>query len=134
MNAQRKKSAVNKYGPQKELSKEELIELLNSDEKNYTSEEVVEILEAIAEFEPDQQNNQGKEKPNTGSNKKFEEWKVIPEYKEITDAMDKVIGRKLVGFKKDAQAPIRTTSITQERADLLNSQSENTLVRLFEAE
>lgn len=128
MNTQRKKSAVNKYGPLN-LTREVLVEQLNADEKNYTSEEVVEILEALESYE-----SPGPilEKPK-GNNVKYEEWKVKPVYKDVKDGMDKVIGRKLSGFEKDAQKPIRSTTISPDRAELLNAQSENTLVRLYEA-
>ncbi len=60
------------------------------------------------------------------------EWKVKPVYEDIKDGMGAVIGRKLKSFEKDAQKAIRTTSITEDKAAILNSQSENTLVRLFE--
>lgn len=49
MNANSKKAAVKKYSADefKGLSKEEIIELLNNDEKGYSSEDVVEIVEAL---------------------------------------------------------------------------------------
>lgn len=127
MNTQRKNAAVKKYGALN-LPKEELVEQLNSDEKNYTSDEVVEILEAMESYQAPEE----KEKPK-GNNVKYEEWKVKALYKDITDGLDKVIGRKLTGFEKDAQKPIRTTTISPDRAELLNTQAENTLLFLYEA-
>lgn len=57
------------------------------------------------------------ETENRDLNRTYEEWKV----------------RRVNGeFEKDSQKPIRTTRITPERAEILNSQSANTLVRLYE--
>lgn len=49
MNANSKKAAVKKYSADefKGSSKEQIIELLNADDKNYSSEDVVEIVEAL---------------------------------------------------------------------------------------
>lgn len=129
MNAQRKKSAVLKYGSQKDLPKQDLIDLLNSDEKNYTSEEVVEILDAIEEFEAESPTAAAAKSGNI----RFEEWKVKPIF-EKQRGDDGSMRNVCTGFEKDALKPIRVTSITRERADLLNTQSVNTLVRLYEAE
>lgn len=62
----------------------------------------------------------------------FEEWKVKPIY-EKQRGDDGTMQNVCVDFEKDALKPIRKTSISQERADLLNSQSENTLLRLYPA-
>lgn len=134
MNAQRKKSAVMKYGDQKDLPKQELIDLLNSDEKNYTSDEVVEILQAIEEYKFENAGTQESKADKVKSvNAKFEEWKVKAIY-EKQRGDDGTMSNVCVGFEKDAQAPIRVTYIAREKADLLNMQSANTLVRLYEAQ
>lgn len=65
-------------------------------------------------------------------NKIYEEFPVKPEYEIVTDQLGKVIGKKLTGYKKDALEPLRTVSIDPAKAEILNSQSENTLVHLFE--
>lgn len=67
-------------------------------------------------------------------NKVYEEFQVEAQYEDVTDQMGKVLGRKLTGFEKKKDKPIRTTAITPERAEYLNSQSENTGVRLYEKE
>ncbi len=64
-------------------------------------------------------------------NKTFEEWKVKPLYEKQRGDDGKMVN-VCTSFEKDAQKPIRVTSITPEKADELNSQSENTLVRLYE--
>lgn len=138
----RKNAAVNKYAAQKDLPKDELIDLINSDEKQYTSDEVVEIVEALGNLnggdnsgDQGDQNNTNTQLADTGNaNKKYEEWKVKPIYEDVTDAMDKVIGRKFIRFDKDAQSANRITFISPDTAEILNSQSENTLLHLFEAE
>lgn len=64
----------------------------------------------------------------------YEEWRVEPQYKDVVDALGVVIGRKLTGFDKSGSKPVRITSITPERAEYLNQQSENSLLRLYEVE
>jgi len=126
MNAIRKKAALKVFEPLA-VGKtwEEIKEMVLADEKGYTDEEAVEIAETLTANPP---------KKTESTNVVFEEWKVKPAYKDIKDGMDNIIGRKLTGFEKDAQSPIRKTSISRDRAELLNSQSENTLTRLYEAE
>ena len=65
-------------------------------------------------------------------NKKYEEWRVEPKYEDVKDEMGKTIGRKLKEFEKLKM--LRRTSISESTAIELNSQSENTGVRLFEVE
>jgi len=121
MNAKRKEAAVKFFTPLIEgKSAFEAKEFILADEKKYSEAEADEIMAAIAT-------------PSASSNIIFEEWKVKPVYEDIKDAMGNNLGRKLKEFEKDAQKAIRTTSISQERADLLNTQSENTLTRLFPA-
>lgn len=126
-------SAVAKYLPI--TGEEARLEAIRADEKGYTDEEVQEILSAIAQaLEPTTlTQSDGKTKSIRGTlNKTYEEWKVKPLYKDVLDYNDKVVGRKLIGFEKDAQKAIRVTSITPDKAEILNSQSENTLLRLYE--
>lgn len=133
MNAPRKKSAIAAYQEQFKAG-EDVMALLANDEKNYIDAEIKEIMAALEAGEGDAPQLKGKEEKTTGNlNKVYEEWKVKPAYEDITDAMGKVIGRKLTSFEKDAQKPIRVTSITPDKAELLNEQSENTLLRLYEA-
>jgi hypothetical protein len=68
--------------------------------------------------------------PQTTLNKKYEEWKVKPVY-EQQRGKDGSMCNVCTGFEKDAQKPIRVTNITPDKADILNSQSENTGVHLF---
>lgn len=150
MNAQRKKSAITKYQPifESGTTPDELRELLTQDEKKYPLEEVEEILFAITNPAPPAGSNpppppppppppagskQGEEnEAPVVLNKKYEEWSVEPVYEPITDATGKQIGRKLV--KYDKLKKIRTTTITSDKAEILNQQSENTKLRLFEVE
>lgn len=156
MNSFRKQAAVKKIRAMQGegKNKDEILDAMNSDDANYTSEEVVESLTAaddptylVTSAPPPTPgpNNQGsagnasqnqlstetKEAPAENLNRKYAEWKVLPVYEEVKDAMGKVLGRKLTGFKKDAQEPIKYTHITPARAEELNSQSANTLLMLY---
>jgi len=128
MNQNTKKAAVKKYGALKDdgQTKEQILDLLKADEKEFAEDEIAEIMDALFT-----ENSGQPGKPN--ANKKFEEWKVKPIY-EKQRGDDGTMRNVCVRFEKDAQKFIRVTSISQERADLLNTQSENTLVRLYEAE
>lgn len=55
-------------------------------------------------------------------NRDYEEWPVTVTYDED----------KKPSFKKAAQEPTRVTRITPDRAAEINSQSENTKIRLYE--
>lgn len=128
MNAQRKKAAVKAYADQLEgKSKQDVIDLLNADEKNYTSDEVVEIVDELFSDKP------GPQQKSSSLNRQYEEWKVKPLY-EKQRGDDGTMRNVCVGFEKDAQKHIRITNITPERAALLNMHSENTLVHLYEVE
>jgi hypothetical protein len=65
-------------------------------------------------------------------NKIYEEFPVRPQYEDVSDQLGKVIGKKLTGYKKESLEPIRTVSLDPAKAEILNSQSVNTLVHLFE--
>ena len=73
-------------------------------------------------------------KSTKSGNRKYEEWKVKPVYEKQRTGNDQSLRNVVVDFKKDAMEPIRTTTISPEKAEILNSQSENTLVRLYEVE
>lgn len=119
MNVQRKKGAVLKYTPLKDLgaTDEEIKDALAKDEKQYTPDEVEEIINAISRREePNKKNKSDKphETDETPLTSVYEEYKV--EY--IDGEFEK--GKK-----------IRETVISPETADALNSQSENTKIRLY---
>lgn len=129
-----KKSAVAKYAPMLAEGKgeDEIKSLLY--EENYSVDDVDEIWAALQEPgspAPVQNQNAPAIPVKKTVNKTFEEWKSSPVYETIYDGLGKKMGRKLTGFNKDGSKPLRKTSIAQEKADLLNAQSENTGVRLF---
>lgn len=112
MNAQRKKSAVTKYTPQKEqgLTPEELTNLLTQDEKGYTTDEINEIVEAIFNSPGTGEAAPGK-KATTGSH--HEEWRC--EIK-LTTQDGKVTGRAAEKVKMLRPC----VKISDEEADTLN--------------
>lgn len=90
-----------------------------------------------AENAADPKKSTGAENAAEGSsvvdfNKTYEEFKVSPVYKDVTDETGRKIGTKLTGFSKDSDKAIRKTRISEDKAKELNSQSENTGVRLYE--
>lgn len=107
MNTQRKNSAVKKFTAEKESgkSKDEVLELINSDEKQYSSDEAVEILVSV--FSEDEKDN-GQEKNKSKNPAKgvvyFVEWDV---------KIDKGVATKL-----KVSRPV--VKISQEEADTLN--------------
>lgn len=70
------------------------------------------------------------EAPKT-KNKVYEEFRVQPEFEAVHDAMGKMLGQKLKSFRKLDTKPVKTTSITEERAEDLNAQSINSGFRLY---
>lgn len=140
-----KKAAVAKYAPMlAEGKSEDDIKALLYEEK-YSIDDVSEIWEAISSGKVDGENPplppmpRGVNATDTPApaapvtkNKVYAEHKVTPEYEDILDGMGKKLGRKLTGFNKDSDKPIRTTSISPDKAEILNQQSENTLLRLYE--
>lgn len=132
------KAAVSKYLPMIEqgTSTEEIMEALALDEKGYSAEDINKIMEALTapdagkKPDPAKEVKQAEEKPTT-INKVYEEWKVKAV---VSQKLNLETGEKdrIVTFEKDAQAPIRKTSISPDKAEILNTQSENTLLRLFE--
>lgn len=104
MNAQRKNSAVKKYTAEKVAgkSKEEVLQLINDDEKQYTSEEAVEILEAV--FSEELADKKPTKKASKSDVVHYQEWDV-----EIT-------GGKAEKLK--ISRPV--VKITEEEANMLN--------------
>lgn len=107
MNAQRKKAAVTKYVALKDSgkNKEELLELINADEKKYTPDEVLEIIgEVLAEKKQGSTPPPSKKKKADVEGEYYEEWDVQisgGKYKKLT------ISRPVV-------------KITEEEAENLN--------------
>lgn len=167
MNNLKKEAALRKYQPLLTTNtKEQILDMLNADEKEYTSTEVLEIMEALNAEPGPAAGSQGPGEPgeNKGSigpgpdtqtlnttpppppeppkeepkkpatlNKVYEEWKVKAKY-EKQRGDDGTMRNVYVGCEKDAKDPIRTTSITPERAKQVNEQTENTLIHLYLAE
>lgn len=125
MNAPRKKAAIAAYTEQFKAG-EDVTALLAADEKKYTDAEIKEIVEAL---EAGDAPKEDAKKPAT-LNKLYEEWKVKPVY-EKQRAHDGTMINVCTGFEKDAQKANRVTSVTPETAEVYNTQSENTLLRLY---
>ena len=144
MHHMQKKAAAKKYGPLLigEDGEQKVSEAMKADQ--FSEEEIAEVI-----FEIKSQPNDGEqappppppvegdappppvvEAPKT-KNKVYEEFRVQPEFETVTDAMGKELGRKLTGFRKLDTKPIKTTSITEERAEELNAQSINSGFRLY---
>lgn len=152
-----KKAAIKKYSAlvTEGKNEEEIKAAIAADEKGFTTEEVNEIF---AEISVDGNNDStANQKPSVNSEETqkplvksktskvdqrksssekqdFEEWNVEPQYKEITDELGVVKGRKLTGFEKSGAKPNRTTRIHSHQAEELNSQSHNTKKRLYPVE
>lgn len=153
MHHMQKKAAAKKYGPLLigEDGEQKVSEAMKAD--HFKDEEIAEVI-----FEIKSQPNDGEqapppppplvgteeillngpgilqppvvEAPKT-KNKVYEEFRVQPEYEKVYDAMDRELGQKLTGFRKLDTKPIKTTSITEERAEELNAQSINSGFRLY---
>lgn len=144
MHHMQKKAAAKKYGPLLigEDGEQKVSEAMKADQ--FSEEEIAEVI-----FEIKSQPNDGEqapppppaegdapppppvvEAPKT-KNKVYEEFRVQPEFETVTDAMGKELGRKLTGFRKLDTKPVKTTSITEERAEDLNAQSINSGFRLY---
>jgi hypothetical protein len=132
MNNLKKKAAVAKYGQMflDGTNAADLKAAIEADDKKFTPEETTEILEAALEYQPEEKKAKGGDAPAAETkNKIYEEWRVESEYKEVKDEMGTVKGKKLTGFKKITK--VRETSITADKAETLNSQSQNTGLRLY---
>lgn len=151
MHHMQKKAAAKKYGPLLigEDGEQKVSEAMKADQ--FSEEEISEVI-----FEIKSQPNDGEQAPPpppVGSegnlsvgpgnppppvveapktkNKVYEEFRVQPEFETVTDAMGKELGRKLTGFRKLDTKPVKTTAITEERAEELNAQSINSGFRLY---
>ena len=147
MHHMQKKAAAKKYGPLLigEDGEQKVSEAMKAD--HFKDEEIEEVI-----FEIKSQPNEGEdtppppltegptdfiappppmvEAPKT-KNKVYEEFRVQPEYEKVYDAMDRELGQKLTGFRKLDTKPVKTTSITEQRAEELNAQSINSGFRLY---
>lgn len=146
MNILRKDAAVKKFTAAyaNGATAEELRTIIAQDEKDYSASEIEEIVSAIINQEPPDNsqvlpgadiNGPGDSQLSEAQktlNKLYEEWQVEPngemikQYKKDERPVDDKCFEKL---KK-----LRITSITPERAELLNQQSENTNLRLYPVE
>lgn len=122
MNAPRKKAAVAAYQSAFDEGKD-VVSLLKADEKNYTDDEITEIIGA---FEV-----KGK-KVITGS-QKYECWKAKPVYKFSISEETGEKEKKLEKVEKIGEKPISTHSMEERHADILNAQVDNSGVYYFTA-
>lgn len=126
----------------------------NSEDLKYTPDEVTEILSMAIVYTGDGPAKPGTDKAGSGAqgpgtakaepkvngdqpdaaatlNKNYEEYEVEPKYIYHENPFNKNEKRKeLTGFEKVRK--LRTTAITPTRAETLNSQSEQSLRRLYE--
>jgi len=128
MNAQRKKAAIAAY--QDFQTREAFNEAIAVDTKNYTADEITEIGDAIFGTSSVEQSAE-KENEKKSLNEDYEEWKVEPiaqkiiEYRKENKPFDDSC------FEKAGAKAVRITRITPDKAEILNSQSENTGTRLY---
>jgi hypothetical protein len=142
MNALVKKAAVAKYGPllkseamgTAEIEAELRAEVTGKDgKKKYSDADVIELLEAILDYKPEPPKTAAKkEKVNSQAGEHsiaFEEWSVEPRYKNHPAQRGNQPWREFVGFTRIKK--VKDTTTNQRHADVLNEQSENTLLRLY---
>ncbi len=121
MNALKKKAAVKKYAAEKEAgkTKEEILELLNADEKEYASEEVVEILEEVfAEGDSNKNTPPAKKSKKKDDAVHYQEWDV------------QITGKTYEKLKVSREV----VKITEEEAETLNhgvSQGGNNYAKMY---
>jgi hypothetical protein len=116
---------------------------IKADPAKYKAGEIDEILDALYAAPAAQGQDEAEADPgfdpsepdkpvissSKGLNKDYEEWTVDPQWEDIRNEMDKITGRKIVGWTKLKK--LRVTRVTVRIAEELNSQSQNTLLRLF---
>jgi len=113
MNHMRLQSALKNYADKKGLEKDELIELLNADEKQYTSDEVVEIVAALQDStNPGSNSGDNGEDKATPEGEYFEEWDV--------QIIAKQEGDKVVNEAKKLTISRPIVKITEFEAETLN--------------
>lgn len=131
MNAQRKKAAIAAY--QDFQTREAFNEAIAVDTKNYTADEIAEIGDAIFSA-----GNQPPAVPPVEEgdkktlNEDYEEWKVEPIAKKIIEYRKENKPFDDSCFEKAGAKPVRITRITPDKAEILNNQSENTGIRLYQ--
>jgi hypothetical protein len=141
-----KKAAVKKYGQMildqvaaSEVEKAIAAEKGKGDKAKYSPDEVKEILEGAFQYEPEPAAGNKAASAVTGEgqktlNKVYEEWSVEPQYDILKDPFDASKTKRVLKSGDKAFEKIkkmRTTSITEDRAETLNSQSEQSHVRLY---
>lgn len=116
---------------------------IKADAAKYKAAEIDEIFDTLYSAPPKQEEEEdGSElgydpgEPNkpvvahsAGLNRDYEEWSVDPQFEEVRDAMDKIIGQKVTGYEKLKKQ--RVTRLTKKVAEELNSQSLNSRIRLY---
>lgn len=134
LNALKKKAAVAKYSEAYKTNPDAVIAALQAAE--FSAEHITEIIDAIESEEPEKA---PKEKPKAeksekvGLNPVFEKYTVRVGYQTDSDTNQLIkdkFGRNIPIFTKVEY--LRDCKISTEQADLLNSQSQNTLIRYYE--
>jgi hypothetical protein len=104
MNAQRKKSAIAKYAGNG-ATREELYNLISADEKQYSADEINEIVDALIDSKKEDEFID-----DFGAKKPYQEWKVEVKRDDKGD----YYGQKLNIVREKVK-------ITEEQADILNT-------------
>lgn len=127
-----KKSLVAKYAELKNsgVTKEEITDLLDSEDKIESKEDAAEILaELFADKAPDGKKQDSKA---TGtSNKRYECWKAKPVYKFSINEDTGEKEKTLTGIDKVGDKPTSINSMEEKHAEILNSQVDNSGVYYF---
>jgi hypothetical protein len=120
----------------------ELTTIISATEPALSSEDVAQIVDALngpaappaagAENAGSGETSQDPPAPRESKNKIYDEYRVDPKYKEhpANPRAGTKPWRELIGFEKITK--VKETRIIEERAELLNSQSENTRIRYYE--
>lgn len=133
LNALKKKAAVTKYSEAYKTNPDAAIAEMQAAE--FSEEHITEIIDAIEGAEPVKAPKAEKPKApeKTGLNPVFEKHTVRVSYQTDPDTNQLVkdkFGRNIPIFTKVEY--LRDCKISIEQADLLNSQSQNTLIRYYE--
>ena len=135
LNALKKKAAVAKYSEAYKTNPDAAIAALQAAE--FSAEHITEIIDAIESDEPAKPAKAEKPKAEkaekVGLNPVFEKYTVRVGYQTDPDTNQLVkdkFGRNIPIFTKVEY--LRDCKISTEQADLLNSQSQNTLIRYYE--
>lgn len=137
MNALKKNKAVKKYADDFKADPASAEAKMSAD--GYSDEEIFQITEALTAEQSDEELNTKKPEKKSkaavseSKNGIFEKWAVEVKIEKDEDGDPKLdkYGRTIPYFDKIKQ--LRTVKITQEQADILNSQSRNTNLRYYPA-